>query len=177
MISINLSELIWTIINFFLLMFLLKRFLYTPILRFMAARQARVDAGLEAERSAQAQVQENDRRLADEKAASRGEAKRILNTPRQENDCKTADSIPSPYLLDGMFVIDNLLHAIRETGFEITYFRDRTKQLQDWYAQLLMDYGSLDEYWKQTLPDGSKPFCRAKVDKHTGYFLLTAEKL
>ena len=36
MISINLSELIWTIINFFLLMFLLKRFLYTPILRFMA---------------------------------------------------------------------------------------------------------------------------------------------
>ena len=80
MISINLSELIWTIINFFLLMFLLKRFLYTPILRFMAARQARVDAGLEAERSAQAQVQENDQRLADEKAASREEAKRILNT-------------------------------------------------------------------------------------------------
>ena len=80
MISINLSELIWTIINFFLLMFLLKRFLYTPILRFMAARQARVDAGLEAERSAQAQVQENDQRLADEKTASREEAKRILNT-------------------------------------------------------------------------------------------------
>ena len=76
-----------------------------------------------------------------------------------------------------MFVIDNLLYAIRETGFEITYFRDRTRELQDWYAQLLMDYGSLDEYWKQTLPDGSKPFCRAKVDKHTGYFLLTAEKL
>ena len=80
MISINLSELIWTIINFFLLMFLLKHVLYTPILRFMAARQARVDAGLEAERSAQAQVQENDQRLADEKAASREEAKRILNT-------------------------------------------------------------------------------------------------
>ena len=105
------------------------------------------------------------------------EAKRILGTPREEGDCEKADEMPSPYLLDGMFVIDNLLHAIRETGFEITYFRDRTKQLQDWYAQLLMDYGSLDEYWKQTLPDGSKPFCRAKVDKHTGYFLLTAEKL
>ena len=79
MISINLSELIWTIINFFLLLFLLKRFLYTPILRFMEARQARVDAGLAEERSAQAQVQENDRRLAAEKAASREEAKHILN--------------------------------------------------------------------------------------------------
>ena len=80
MISINLSELIWTIINFFLLMFLLKRFLYTPILRFMAARQARVDAGLAEERSAQAQVQENDQRLAAEKAESREEAKHILNS-------------------------------------------------------------------------------------------------
>ncbi len=105
------------------------------------------------------------------------EARRILSTPREEGDCEKADEIPSPYLLDGMFVIDNLLYAIRETGFEITCFRDRTKHLQDWYAQLLMDYGSMEEYWKQTLPPGSTPFCRAKVDKHTGYFLLTAEKL
>ena len=104
------------------------------------------------------------------------EAKRILNTPRQENDCKTADSLPSPYLLDGMFVIDNLLHAIRETGFEITLFRDRTKQLQDYYAQLLFDYGSLDAYWEQVLPKGCKPFCRAVPGKNCGYFLLTAQK-
>ena len=105
------------------------------------------------------------------------EAKRILNEPKNEGDCERADEIPSPYLLDGMFVIDNLLHAIRETGFEITLFRDRTKQLQDWYAQLLMDYGSMDAYWKAVLPEGSAPFCRAKIGKNTGYFLLTAEKL
>ncbi len=104
------------------------------------------------------------------------EAKRILNTPRQENDCKTADSLPSPYLLDGMFVIDNLLHAIRETGFEITLFRDRTKQLQDYYAQLLFDYGSLDAYWEQVLPKGCQPFCRVAPGKNCGYFLLTARK-
>ena len=104
------------------------------------------------------------------------EAKRILNTPRQENDCKTADSIPSPYLLDGMFVIDNLLHAIRETGFEITLFRDRTKQLQDYYAQLLCDYGSLDAYCEAVLPKGCQPFCRAAPGKNCGYFLLTARK-
>ena len=104
------------------------------------------------------------------------EAKRILNTPRQENDCKTADSIPSPYLLDGMFVIDNLLRAIRDTGFEITLFRDRTKQLQDHYAQLLFDYGSLEEYWKAVLPPGVQPFCRAVPGKNTGYFLLAARK-
>lgn len=104
------------------------------------------------------------------------EAKRILNTPRKEDDCKTADSLPSPYLLDGMFVIDNLLHAIRETGFEITLFRDRTKQLQDYYAQLLFDYGSLDAYWEAVLPKGCQPFCRVAPGKNCGYFLLTAQK-
>lgn len=105
------------------------------------------------------------------------EAKRILNTPREEGDCENADKIPSPYLLDGMFVVDNLLHAIRETGFEITYFRDRTKQLQDWYAQILMDHGSMNAFWQDTLPVGAKPCCKVKPGKNTGYFLLTAEKL
>ncbi len=104
------------------------------------------------------------------------EAKRILNTPKQENDCKTADSIPSPYLVDGMFIIDNLIYAIRDSGFELTLFRDRTKALQDYYAQLLFDHGSLEEYWKNVLPEGCQPFCRAKPTKHTGYFLLTARK-
>lgn len=113
---------------------------------------------------------------ADRAAEVYYEARRILNTPKQENDCKTADSIPSPYLLDGMFVMDNLLHAIRETGFEVTLFRDRTKQLQDYYAQLLFDYGSLEAYWKAVLPAGCKPFCRAEPGKHTGYFLLVARK-
>ena len=50
MLSINISELIWTIINFFLLYFLLKRFLYKPICEHMDARQARIDAGLAKER-------------------------------------------------------------------------------------------------------------------------------
>ena len=83
MISINISELIWTVINFFLLLFLLKRFLYTPILRFTAERQARIDAGLEAERAARAQLAENEERLAGKKAESRQEAKRIVQRVEQ----------------------------------------------------------------------------------------------
>jgi len=105
------------------------------------------------------------------------EARRILDTPRQEADCESGEEYPSPYLLDGLFVVDNLLYAIRQAGFEITLFRDRTRELRDWYAQLLMDHGSLEEYWRATLPEGSRPFCRAKPGKETGYFLLTAEKL
>ena len=104
------------------------------------------------------------------------EARRILATPRQEEDCETADQIPSPYLLDGMFVIDKLLYAIQNSGFEVTLFRDRTKMLQDYHAQILFEHGSLDNFWKESLPKGTRPFCRAKLGKNTGYFLLTAKK-
>ena len=40
MLSINVSELIWTIVNFFLLYFLLKRFLYTEIDRQIEEQKA-----------------------------------------------------------------------------------------------------------------------------------------
>ena len=51
MISINISELIWTVINFFLLLFLLNRFLYKPVISFMEERQARIDAKLRLKKS------------------------------------------------------------------------------------------------------------------------------
>ena len=43
MLSINFSELIWTIINFFLLFFLLKRFLFDPVGRHLDERQAKIE--------------------------------------------------------------------------------------------------------------------------------------
>ena len=89
MLSINFSELIWTIINFFLLLFLLKHFLFDPISRFMDARQARIDAGLEAEREAQERLAENERDLAEQKAQTRREAADILDRAAAE-DAKRA---------------------------------------------------------------------------------------
>ena len=58
MLSINVSELIWTIVNFFLLYFLLKRFLFTPLGRFLDARQARLDEALKQEAEARAAAEE-----------------------------------------------------------------------------------------------------------------------
>ena len=52
MLSINPSELIWTILSFFALLFLLNRFLYKPLVRFMDERRARIDAGLNEEAAA-----------------------------------------------------------------------------------------------------------------------------
>ena len=78
MLSINVSELIWTIVNFFLLYFLLKRFLYTPIVRFLDARQARLDEAEKKEAEARAAADEIDRQIEEQKALRREEAAEIL---------------------------------------------------------------------------------------------------
>ena len=64
MLSINISELIWTIINFFLLYFVLKRFLFDPVGKLLDRRQEKIDAGLNAEKQAQQTLRENRERLA-----------------------------------------------------------------------------------------------------------------
>ncbi len=90
MLSINISELIWTVINFFLLLFLLKRFLFDPIGRFMDQRQARIDAGFEAERQAEEELRRNAERLDEEKAECRLEAGRILTRSGEEDQSLSA---------------------------------------------------------------------------------------
>ena len=92
MLSINFSELIWTIINFFLLLFLLKRFLFDPVCRFMDERQARIDAGLEAERQAKADLEENDRDLAEQKAETQRQARELLDASAAEDARRAAEA-------------------------------------------------------------------------------------
>ena len=86
MISINISELIWTVINFFLLYFLLKRFLFTPVIRFMDERKARVDAKLNRETQAKEELEKNEQQLLEAKEESRREAKHMLAEAGEEID-------------------------------------------------------------------------------------------
>lgn len=92
MLSINLSELVWTIINFFLLLFLLKRFLFDPVSRFMDEREARIHEGREAERRAQEKLEENARQQSERKAEFREQAAAILNEAAQDDARRTADA-------------------------------------------------------------------------------------
>ena len=78
MLSINVSELIWAVINFLLLLFLLNRFLYKPLLAFMDKRQAKIDAAKEEEKQAGQTVQANRERLDGLKAECREEARRKI---------------------------------------------------------------------------------------------------
>ena len=64
MLSINLSELLLTVLSFFVLMFLLNKLLFKPVIRFREQRQSRMDESYRQEKLAkeqQAQAQEEAR--------------------------------------------------------------------------------------------------------------------
>ena len=61
--SINVSEVIWTIVCFFALLFVLKKFLFDPLIKFMDQRQANIDQSLEKGREARQRKDESDAAL------------------------------------------------------------------------------------------------------------------
>lgn len=102
----------------------------------------------------------------------------VLNRPRvNEGECESSE-FPSPVLLDGVFLLDELRALIEETGFTLLTVQDRTQELRDWCAQTLMDYGSFEAMWDACLPEGAERgrFCRESYPKNCGYFLLAARK-
>ena len=74
MLSINISELLLTVLSFFVLMFLLDKLLFKPVIRFREQRQSRMDESfrqesLAKEQQAQAQEEARQQRLASLKQA------------------------------------------------------------------------------------------------------------
>ena len=76
--SINVSEIIWTVVCFFALLFVLKKFLFGPLVKFMDERQARIDASEALRRESEMHVQENAAALEESWKARSDEAKSLL---------------------------------------------------------------------------------------------------
>lgn len=77
--SINISEMIITIVNFLLLMLLLKIILYTPLMKVMDARRAVVREGLQAGEQARQALKDSDRIMLERLQDSGEEAKQLLS--------------------------------------------------------------------------------------------------
>lgn len=88
--SINVSEVIWTIVCFFALLFVLKKFLFDPLIRFMEQRQAAIDQGLERGRDAQRKKDENDAALREKWRERSVEAKQLLAEGKTVDDRERA---------------------------------------------------------------------------------------
>lgn len=80
--SINISELIWTVICFFVLLVVLKKLLFDPLVSFMAARDARIQDGLNAGRTAQQQLDAAERARAQALQSAHQEAAQTTRAMR-----------------------------------------------------------------------------------------------
>ena len=96
--SINISELIWTVICFFVLLVVLKKLLFDPLVSFMAARDARIQDGLSAGRTAQQQLDAaaRDRSEAQRKQAAAADA--LLAEAKSAAERKRAQALQSAHL-------------------------------------------------------------------------------
>ena len=84
--SINVSELIWTILCFFVLLFVLKKLLLDPILKVMDARKATVEEGLEAGRQAKIARDENDEALQQAKKDAAQQANVLVQEAKSADE-------------------------------------------------------------------------------------------
>ena len=126
MLSINFSELFWGIFNFFLLLFLLNRFLYKPLIKFMDDRKARIDAGLDEEKKALEEEQANNDGIEAALDEKRVEAKSIIEKAGAENKASHSQAISE---LDA-----------RENAAKVEkQLEERVKQQSQELARLLAD--------------------------------------
>ena len=93
---------------------------------------------------------------------------------RKEGSVKAGDENS---FFEKAFDKDVLTEVIGDLGFEILHWEDKTKELKEFTASLIMHYGSLEAFYKSTEEEaGESPFRGIGEDKKLGYFLLVAEK-
>jgi len=84
MLTINPSEIILTIINFFLLFFLLRTFLYRPLIKFMDERKKGIEEKMELEKGAVKALEQLDAELACQRKNAAAEAGNMLVQAKHE---------------------------------------------------------------------------------------------
>lgn len=95
---INVPEFIWTIINFFLLLFLLKKILYDPVLKHMDERSERIEGALREGREAETELGRSSAELAQELAESGRLAREQISEARSEAEKCRAETLEKAHL-------------------------------------------------------------------------------
>ncbi|MBQ2062708.1 MAG: ATP synthase F0 subunit B [Oscillospiraceae bacterium] len=112
--SINISELIWTIICFFALLFVLKTFLFGPIMSHMDQRRSRIDAGLDEKRRADETV-DAERRAAEESWKKLSDESRAAVTDgKTQASVRRADDLEQAHQQGAQLIEDARADAARE---------------------------------------------------------------
>ena len=95
--SINISELIWTVICFFVLLVVLKKLLFDPLVSFMAARDARIQDGISAGRTAQQQLDAAAQARSDAQRRQSAAADALARDPNYQAQILRAQALQSAH--------------------------------------------------------------------------------
>ena len=82
--QISTAEFLWTVVSFFLFMFLLKKVLYEPILKVMDARNASIKEGLDEGKNAQKALEDSKAKFALELSEKGSDARAVVSDARAE---------------------------------------------------------------------------------------------
>lgn len=137
--SINVSEVIWTIVCFFALLFVLKTFLFGPLVRFMEQRQASVDQGLEKGREAQRKKDESDAALRESWKERGVEAKQLLAEGKAADEKERAWVLASARKEADQELQEARLRIDREREQVQAQAREQMPQLAAMLAQQLVN--------------------------------------
>ena len=108
--GINGKILLAQVVNFFLLMYLLKRFLYQPLLTIMKNREKKIKEGLDNARKAEKRIAEVEEKVKAQLEKTSREADRILAKAHTEGEEQKED-------------------LVREAKEEIIKWKEETKSL------------------------------------------------
>ncbi|HET7521132.1 MAG TPA: F0F1 ATP synthase subunit B [Candidatus Limnocylindria bacterium] len=133
--GVDLPKLLFQVINFLLLLYLLNRFLFKPVLKLLDEREARIKTGLE---DAEAAARDRELAKAEREAALDEARKEAAAMVARAN--KIAEDSRAEILADAKAQADKVTERARE---EITAEKDRAMaELRTTVADLALDAAS-----------------------------------
>ncbi len=91
---------------------------------------------------------------------------------------RSSNPIPADCCLNGATTREELMGRLTERGFRTVLWEDHSDHLKRFAVELILSYGSLNEFWRQTLAASGDPgeIQRSITQMRPGYFLLIARK-
>lgn len=74
---------IWQVVNFLVLLYLLKRFLYAPVLRMLDERRKKIEDGLQSAKRMEETLQKSEKKQQEVLVAAREEGKKLIDDAKK----------------------------------------------------------------------------------------------
>lgn len=103
----------------------------------------------------------------------------LRNPEKQGTHSSKDDEVQVKTCLTGALNSEELRTLMTETGFKEIEWIDYSKAMGSITARAIMEYGSLEQFWNEVLPEAvdKEAFSTSVLSGKPGYFLLVAEKV